>query len=186
MADEPVKPPEPKAGGKNPLKNKRNLYIGGGVLLLVVVFFAVKSSNAKNAAASQGQTPADASQMMGINPNTGYLYGSPADVAASGSSGTVTGVPGPAGPAGPAGPPGPPGTPGKPGPKGPVTKPFPNPHRPVPHPAPGYHTVKPGENLSKIAAANHVQGGWQTLYHLNRNLIGSNPNLIHPGQRLKL
>jgi LysM repeat protein len=45
-------------------------------------------------------------------------------------------------------------------------------------------TVKGGDTLSKIAAAHGVS--WQKLYALNKGVIGGNPNLIRPGQQLKL
>lgn len=44
--------------------------------------------------------------------------------------------------------------------------------------------VRSGDSLSKIAAANDTT--WQKLYELNKGVIGSNPNLIRPGQVLKL
>ncbi|MEV4614520.1 LysM peptidoglycan-binding domain-containing M23 family metallopeptidase [Kitasatospora sp. NPDC049258] len=52
--------------------------------------------------------------------------------------------------------------------------------------APADHTyqVVHGDTLSKIAAAEHVDGGWQKLYQDNRQVVGGNPNLIFPGQKL--
>ncbi|MFG2722317.1 transglycosylase family protein [Streptomyces sp. NPDC048416] len=52
--------------------------------------------------------------------------------------------------------------------------------------ASGAYTVRPGDNLSVIADANKVQGGWPALYHANEQLIGTDPNLILPGQSLDL
>jgi nucleoid-associated protein YgaU len=49
-----------------------------------------------------------------------------------------------------------------------------------------HYTVKSGDTLAKIAAAQHVKGGWRALYQLNRAQLGGNPNLIFPGQRLSL
>ncbi|MEO3936610.1 transglycosylase family protein [Dermatophilaceae bacterium Soc4.6] len=46
-------------------------------------------------------------------------------------------------------------------------------------------TVKSGDSLSKLAAANKVAGGWQTLWALNAKTV-SNPNLIFVGQQLHL
>jgi len=46
--------------------------------------------------------------------------------------------------------------------------------------------VKAGDSLSKIASQFHISGGWQTLYAQNRSVVGSNPNMIHPGQRIKI
>lgn len=55
--------------------------------------------------------------------------------------------------------------------------------------SPAVHViVRPGDSLSQIAAADC--GGkvsdWTGIYKHNRAIIGSNPNLIVPGQRLKL
>jgi LysM repeat protein len=49
-----------------------------------------------------------------------------------------------------------------------------------------HYTVKPGDSLSKIAAIHGITGGWQSIYSKNKTVIGKNPNLIHPGQRLVL
>ncbi|PRY33147.1 transglycosylase family protein [Pseudosporangium ferrugineum] len=46
------------------------------------------------------------------------------------------------------------------------------------------YTVRPGDTLAKIASAEHVKGGWRALYQLNRGVVGTDPNLIFPGQRL--
>ncbi|MFE9257786.1 peptidoglycan DD-metalloendopeptidase family protein [Streptomyces sp. NPDC006879] len=48
------------------------------------------------------------------------------------------------------------------------------------------YTVVPGDSLSAIADQRDVRGGWQALYRANRQVVGSNPNMIHPGQRLTL
>lgn len=55
----------------------------------------------------------------------------------------------------------------------------------VPTQREGY-TVARGDSLSKIATAEEVSGGWQRLYAQNRAVVGSDPNLIHPGQKLIL
>jgi LysM repeat protein len=47
-------------------------------------------------------------------------------------------------------------------------------------------TVRQGDSLSVIAAAFGVPGGWQSLYAANRQAIGRDPNVIHPGTVLKL
>jgi len=47
------------------------------------------------------------------------------------------------------------------------------------------YTIKSGDTLSQIAVTNHVAGGWQNLFQLNKGQI-SNPNLIFPGQVIKL
>ncbi|MFJ6934544.1 transglycosylase family protein [Streptomyces sp. NPDC101132] len=48
------------------------------------------------------------------------------------------------------------------------------------------YTVAPGDSLSAIAQDHRVRGGWQALYQANRQVVGDDPNLIHPGQRLSL
>ncbi|MFB7591604.1 transglycosylase family protein [Streptomyces sp. NPDC056169] len=48
------------------------------------------------------------------------------------------------------------------------------------------YTVTPGDSLSKIARDERVQGGWKRLYESNRPVVGDDPDLIHPGQRLTL
>ncbi|MBL1098771.1 transglycosylase family protein [Streptomyces coffeae] len=48
------------------------------------------------------------------------------------------------------------------------------------------YTVAGGDTLSRIAGAEHVDGGWEALYDANRRTIGDDPNLILPGQRLTL
>ncbi|MFF3837517.1 transglycosylase family protein [Streptomyces sp. NPDC001930] len=48
------------------------------------------------------------------------------------------------------------------------------------------YTVTPGDSLSKIARDERVQGGWKRLYDTNRRVVGDDPDLIHPGQRLTL
>lgn len=48
------------------------------------------------------------------------------------------------------------------------------------------YTVVHGDTLSGIADRQDVQGGWQRLYAANRKTIGSDPDLILPGQRLSL
>ena len=48
------------------------------------------------------------------------------------------------------------------------------------------YTVARGDSLSAIAAAQRVRGGWQHLYAQNRTVVGDDPDLILPGQRLSL
>ncbi|MEU1530061.1 transglycosylase family protein [Streptomyces fagopyri] len=48
------------------------------------------------------------------------------------------------------------------------------------------YTVVHGDTLSGIAGSRHVEGGWQRLYDANRATVGSDPDLILPGQRLDL
>jgi nucleoid-associated protein YgaU len=47
----------------------------------------------------------------------------------------------------------------------------------------GNYTVQPGDTLSKIAAEQHVSGGWRALWAKNRSAV-SNPNLIFVDQLL--
>ncbi|MEU3354955.1 transglycosylase family protein [Streptomyces sp. NPDC037389] len=53
-------------------------------------------------------------------------------------------------------------------------------------PAANDYTVRPGDNLSAIAEQHSVAGGWQTLYQKNEKAVGSDPDLIRPGQRLDI
>ncbi|RST00700.1 LysM peptidoglycan-binding domain-containing protein [Streptomyces sp. WAC07149] len=52
--------------------------------------------------------------------------------------------------------------------------------------APTVYTVVPGDYLSKIAAERHIEGGWEQLYADNREAVGTDPSLIHPGLKLNL
>jgi LysM repeat protein len=178
----------PKKGKGQLLTGKYKWYVVGGLgLIAVLVFVFVRKSNA-NASGGNGTTGATTamdpatqaalqSALQGQSA-AGYSY-----QAATGPQG----VPGPAGPAGPAGAAGAAGKAGAPGPAG---KPAPKPPAPKPAPKPAstahYYTVKSGDSLSKIASQFHIAGGWQALYNSNRSAVGSNPNLIHPGLRLKI
>ena len=47
------------------------------------------------------------------------------------------------------------------------------------------YVVKSGDSLSKIAKALYGDAKrWPEIYEANKALIGDNPNLIHPGQKL--
>ncbi len=51
------------------------------------------------------------------------------------------------------------------------------------------HTVAAGETLSHIALKYYgsaVKEKWMAIYEANREVIGENPNLIKPGQVLKI
>ncbi|EST35541.1 transglycosylase family protein [Streptomyces roseochromogenus] len=48
------------------------------------------------------------------------------------------------------------------------------------------YTVREGDTLSGVARQISVHGGWQRLYEANRNVIGPDPDVIQPGQRLTL
>jgi murein DD-endopeptidase MepM/ murein hydrolase activator NlpD len=46
------------------------------------------------------------------------------------------------------------------------------------------YTVKRGDTLSQIAASHDVS--WPKLYAANRSIVGGNPDLIFPGQKLTI
>lgn len=178
--------------GKSGVK-KYQWWIVGGVVLLAVIFFAVKKSNQNSNAA-----PSNANLQGSVDPATGYLYGSPADMAALGQTGSSSegGPVGAQGPAGPQGPPGPAGPAGVSAPTGPAVTP--SQHPPIqigggtlaPSPAinssQGY-TVGPRDTLWGIATKFYGNGNqWPKIYHANQGVIGGNPDLIHPGQRLTI
>ncbi|MFE6666369.1 peptidoglycan DD-metalloendopeptidase family protein [Streptomyces sp. NPDC057697] len=48
------------------------------------------------------------------------------------------------------------------------------------------YTVARGDSLSAIAQSERLRGGWQHLYAQNREVVGDDPDLILPGQRLSL
>ena len=48
------------------------------------------------------------------------------------------------------------------------------------------YSVRAGDYLSKIADEQNVTGGWKKLYSDNREAVGSDPSLIHPGLKLTL
>ncbi|MDL2078582.1 LysM peptidoglycan-binding domain-containing M23 family metallopeptidase [Streptomyces sp. GXMU-J15] len=48
------------------------------------------------------------------------------------------------------------------------------------------YTVRSGDYLSKIADEQDVRGGWQKLYQDNREAVGDDPSLIHPGLKLSI
>ncbi|MER5773164.1 LysM domain-containing protein [Streptomyces sp. NPDC002039] len=65
------------------------------------------------------------------------------------------------------------------------------PAAPVPKPAPvarkRTYTVKSGDSLSAIARRElGNEARWRELYAMNRGVVGSNPDLIHPGTVLTL
>jgi murein DD-endopeptidase MepM/ murein hydrolase activator NlpD len=45
-------------------------------------------------------------------------------------------------------------------------------------------TVVPGDTLSGLASRHCGNGAWSGIYNDNRSVVGGNPNLIYPGQRL--
>ncbi|MDI3385443.1 LysM peptidoglycan-binding domain-containing M23 family metallopeptidase [Streptomyces sp. B-S-A8] len=50
--------------------------------------------------------------------------------------------------------------------------------------APESYSVVSGDTLSGIAAQLDVDGGWKQLYEDNRKVVGGDPSLILPGQKL--
>ncbi|MEU3455221.1 transglycosylase family protein [Micromonospora sp. NPDC006766] len=48
------------------------------------------------------------------------------------------------------------------------------------------YVVKNGDTLSEIAEDRDLAGGWHPLYERNRRVVGRDPGLIFPGQRLRL
>ncbi|MEU3828122.1 LysM peptidoglycan-binding domain-containing protein [Streptomyces sp. SID486] len=49
----------------------------------------------------------------------------------------------------------------------------------------GEYKVVTGDTLGTIAAEHHVQGGWQKLFDLNKDIV-QDADLIYPGQQLHL
>ena len=47
----------------------------------------------------------------------------------------------------------------------------------------GNYVVQPGDTLSQIASAQHVDGGWREIWRDNGGVV-ADPNLIYPGERL--
>ena len=69
----------------------------------------------------------------------------------------------------------------------PPAKPAPPPPPPPVVPVPGVKTymVVAGDSLSKIAAKMYGNPSqWQKIYEANKSVIGPNPNVIKPGQKL--
>ncbi|MEW2544355.1 transglycosylase family protein [Streptomyces sp. NPDC047002] len=48
------------------------------------------------------------------------------------------------------------------------------------------YTVARGDSLSQITVDEHLAGTWQQVYEDNRKVVGDDPDLIFPGQRLVL
>lgn len=58
---------------------------------------------------------------------------------------------------------------------------------PAPKPKPKTYTVVKGDSLWKIASKPTIYGkgaDWGRIYNANKGVIGGNPNLIYPGQKL--
>lgn len=52
--------------------------------------------------------------------------------------------------------------------------------------ADGTYTVRRGDSLSGIAQTHRLPGGWHALYERNEGVVGSDADLIQPGQLLDL
>ncbi len=48
------------------------------------------------------------------------------------------------------------------------------------------YSVQTGDYLAKIADEQNVSGGWTKLYADNREAVGDDPSLIHPGLKLSI
>jgi nucleoid-associated protein YgaU len=183
MPDNPAKDPagNEKVGGpkKGMLTGKNKWYVIGGlgVVAVLVFFFVSRSkSNAAGTTTATTGTQLDPSTQAALET---ALQGQAGSAGFSGIAGPA-GATGPAGPAGAAGKAGAPGKPGKPAPK-------PSSHPMVKSAGSGhFYTVKSGDTLSSIASRFSYKGGWQALYSANRHAVGSNPNMIHAGLRLKV
>jgi nucleoid-associated protein YgaU len=185
MPDNPAKDPAgnekvgPKKGGM--LTGKNKWYVVGGLGIVAVLVFFFVSRSKSNAAGSTTATTGTQ-----LDPSTQAAL----ETALQGQAGSAgfSGLEGPAGPAGPTGPAGAAGAAGKPGTPGkPAPKPKPSSHPMVKSAGSGhFYTVKSGDTLSSIASRFSYKGGWQALYSANRHAVGSNPNMIHAGLRLKV
>ncbi|WP_320779466.1 transglycosylase family protein [Streptomyces sp. CRN 30] len=52
--------------------------------------------------------------------------------------------------------------------------------------ADGTYTVRTGDSLCAIADSLELDGGWRSLYAENKDVVGLDPDLILPGQKLAL
>jgi Tfp pilus assembly protein FimV len=57
-------------------------------------------------------------------------------------------------------------------------------HREAAARPPAEIVIRPGDSLSGIAARYHIE--WPGLYEANRAVIGGNPNLLVPGEHLRI
>ncbi len=60
------------------------------------------------------------------------------------------------------------------------------PVHPTPTTTAKVHVVVPGDTLSGIASGAGIKGGWPALYKANITVVGHDPDLIMPGQRIVL
>lgn len=173
----------PKKGLKT---SKQKWYIVGGLAAVAILVFFFVSKSKANATSTTGTGTSGSN----LDPATQAALQNALGSASQANNAVTQGPPGSAGPAGPAGTPGTPGAVGKQGPPGkPGVPGKPPTHVPPPKAPPPkktqYYTVRPGDSLSKIAAQFHLPN-WQSLYNMNRTAVGNNPNMIHPGMRLKI
>lgn len=66
-----------------------------------------------------------------------------------------------------------------------ATKVRPSKPSPPSRPSRRTYTVRPGDNLSAIAARFGI-ADWRTLYQANRSVVGPDPDVIRPGQVLTI
>ena len=58
---------------------------------------------------------------------------------------------------------------------------------PTSRPSEQRYTVKSGDSLSKIAKQFYGDASkWRRIYDANKDVIGGNPDLIHPGQEYRI
>lgn len=194
VAKDPTGEGSEKVPKKGLMTGKYKWWVVGGLgVVAVLVFVFVRKSSASGAATTAG------SASTTLDPATqAALQSALQGQAMAGQTySAATGPQGPAGPTGPTGPAGPTGTAGAAGAAGKPGTPAVV-HQQVPPASKQtqtvYYTVKPGDNLTSIASRLHTQYNWSgtvaqnaaNLYSTNRNVIGSNPNLIIPGQKLKV
>lgn len=125
-----------------------------------------------------GGSPLDTSEQAAVSEAMRLAGAPPQTLPPTYGQGPITTNPGPITPA------------PKPAPKpaptpkpAPAPKPAPKPAAPKPAPV-RYYVVRAGDNLTSIG--RKYGRSWQQLYAANRALIGPNPNLIHPGQKLRI
>lgn len=184
--------PGGEASGAEMFKKHKMLIIVGGVGLLAVVYFIVTASSASNAATATTATAATpyypqttgnaitgaGGAGTGSSGNLAYVgAGLQAILTKLNSMGSTTTSTTTA-----------PVTTATPVSLPPTSSPAPV-STPIvaqkaPAPAQTFYTVQPGNNLWDIAASHGLGTNWQAIYNANRGLIGGNPNLIQPGQRL--
>jgi len=205
QAPERIGAPKGPREARGTFEKYRWWIVGGLAILAAFAFFLIRNKNAQ-----QSSTTGIPSGTSPIDPATGLPYASEYGYGGLGSSFAqgLSGITGPQGPTGPAGPPGPAGAPGPAGKPGVIPTPrifcalgtryavvngkptcvkvtVPKPPPVIKKPVKQtFYTVKSGDTLSAIASRYHMS--WQTLYNMNKSAVGSNPNLIHPGLRLKV